>query len=140
MSTQLAGVQYTIDAVVEQLSKNSTYKFSIVEVAFLYRWWNQANETQRQRMKTLYNNGQIEFLNGGWCMSDEAAPYYEDVIDQMTIGHRWLKETFGAIPTAAWHIDPFGHQSSSASMFSQMGMQAFFFARIDYQDKSKRLN
>ena len=42
-------------------------------------------------MKTIYNNGQIEFLNGGWCMSDEAAPYYEDVIDQMTIGHRWLK-------------------------------------------------
>ncbi len=73
-------------------------------------------------------------------MSDEAAPYYEDVIDQMTIGHRWLKETFGAIPTAAWHIDPFGHQSSSASMFSQMGMQAFFFARIDYQDKNLRLN
>lgn len=72
-------------------------------------------------------------------MSDEATPYYEDVIDQMTIGHRWLKETFGAIPTNAWHIDPFGHQASSASIFSRMGLQAFFFARIDYQDKAKRL-
>lgn len=70
MSTQFAGVQYTIDSVVEQLSKNSTYKFSIVEVAFLYRWWNQANEAQKNKMKTLYTNGQIEFLNGGWCMSD----------------------------------------------------------------------
>jgi hypothetical protein len=23
-----------------------------------------------------------------WCMSDEATPYYEDLIDQMTIGHQ----------------------------------------------------
>lgn len=72
-------------------------------------------------------------------MSDEAAPYYEDVIDQMTIGHRWLKENLGVVPTIAWHIDPFGHQASSASMFTRMGLNAFFFARIDYQDKENRL-
>lgn len=44
---QWAGVQYTIDTVVSQLASNPNYKFSIVEVAFLYRWWNNANETQR---------------------------------------------------------------------------------------------
>ncbi len=43
MQTQFAGVQYTIDSVVDELTKNPNYKFSIVEVAFLYRWWNQAN-------------------------------------------------------------------------------------------------
>ncbi len=43
MKTQFAGVQYTIDSVVDELSKNAAYKFSIVEVAFLYKWWNQAN-------------------------------------------------------------------------------------------------
>ena len=59
MQTQFAGVQYTIDSVVDELSKNIAYKFSIVEVAFLYRWWNQADETQRNRMKQLYKNGQI---------------------------------------------------------------------------------
>ena len=32
-------------------------------------------------MKTLVANGQFEFINGGWCMNDEAAPYYEDIID-----------------------------------------------------------
>lgn len=134
-STQWAGVQYTIDTVVSELASNQNYKFSIVEVAFLYRWWNQATQTQRDQMKKLVQNGQIQFINGGWCMSDQAAAYYQDVVDQMAIGHRWLKDTFGVTPTAAWHIDPFGHQASSASMFNRMGLQSFFFARIDYQDK-----
>ena len=72
-------------------------------------------------------------------MSDEATVYYEDFIDQMTIGLRWLKDTFDYVPDVAWHIDPFGHQSSSATLLNKMGFQTFFFARIDYQDKQKRL-
>ena len=44
---QWAGVQYTIDTVVSELAAHPEYKFSIVEVAFLYRWWNNADETQR---------------------------------------------------------------------------------------------
>ena len=67
---QWAGVQYTIDSVVQEMMKNPSYKFSIVEVAFLYRWWNQANKTQQDNMKTLLDNGQLVFINGGWCMSD----------------------------------------------------------------------
>ncbi len=58
----------------------------------------------------------------------------------MTIGLRWLKNTLNYVPDVAWHIDPFGHQASSATMFSQMGFQSFFFARIDYQDKDKRMS
>jgi hypothetical protein len=61
----------------------------------------------------------------------------------MTIGLRWLKNTLNYVPDVAWHIDPYGHQghqASSASMFSQMGFQSFFFARIDYQDKDKRMS
>ena len=70
MKTQFAGVQYTIDTVVAELTAHPEYKFSIVEVAFLYRWWNQATSTQKEQIKSLVINGQIEFINGGWCMSD----------------------------------------------------------------------
>lgn len=45
-------------------------------------------------------------------MNDEANPYYEDIIDQMSYGHRFLKKEFGVTPTIGWHIDPFGHSSS----------------------------
>jgi lysosomal alpha-mannosidase len=62
------------------------------------------------------------------------------MIDQMTIGLKWIKDTFNYVPSIGWHIDPFGHQSSNAAMFSQMGFNAWFFARIDYQDKSLRMS
>lgn len=58
----------------------------------------------------------------------------------MTVGLRWIKDTFNVVPEIAWHIDPFGHHSASATLFSQMGFQAFFFSRIDYQDKQWRLD
>lgn len=68
-------------------------------------------------------------------MHDEATTYYEDIIDQMTTGLTWVKNKFGVVPTIGWHIDPFGHQSSNAALFSLLGFNAWFFSRIDYQDK-----
>ena len=60
-------------------------------------------------------------------MNDEADTYYEDIIDQMTVGHTFLKKTFNVIPTIGWQIDPFGHSSTQASLFNQMGFNAEFF-------------
>lgn len=60
-------------------------------MAFLYRWWRQASEKEKTKMKTLLANGQLQFINGGWCASDEATIYYEDFIDQMAVGLRWMK-------------------------------------------------
>lgn len=31
-------------------------------------------------MKALVANGQLQFVNAGWCASDEATIYYEDFI------------------------------------------------------------
>ena len=43
---------------------------------------------------------------GRWCMSDEAAPYYVDMVDQQTIGHQFLLSNFGpsAIPKTGWQV------------------------------------
>ncbi|KAB0404857.1 hypothetical protein E2I00_001647, partial [Balaenoptera physalus] len=88
--------------------------------------------------------GRLEFANGGWVMNDEAATHYGAIIDQMTLGLRFLEDTFGSDgrPRVAWHIDPFGHSREQASLFAQaaerMGFDGFFFGRLDYQDKSAR--
>ena len=39
-----------------------------------------------QQVKKLVKGGQLEFINGGWCMNDEAATDYNAIIDQMTLG------------------------------------------------------
>ncbi|KAL4648547.1 lysosomal alpha-mannosidase [Arapaima gigas] len=138
---QHAGVQYILDSVVEQLLADPSRRFIYVETAFFFRWWRQQNSATQKAVTKLVNEGRLEFVNGGWCMSDEATTHYSAVIDQMTLGLRFLNDTFGACgrPRVAWHIDPFGHAREHASMFAQMGYDGFFFGRLDYQDKARRI-
>jgi len=51
-------------------------------------------------------------------MSDEATCYYEDFIDNMYIGHAFIKEHFGKTTNIGWQLDSFGHFSSTSSLFS----------------------
>uniref|UniRef100_A0AAY4EZV2 Lysosomal alpha-mannosidase n=1 Tax=Denticeps clupeoides TaxID=299321 RepID=A0AAY4EZV2_9TELE len=138
---QHAGVQYILDSVVEQLQKDPARRFIYVETGFFYRWWRQQDQAMRHIVTQLVDEGRLEFINGGWCMSDEAATHYTAVIDQMTLGLRFLNETFGECgrPRVAWHIDPFGHAREHASIFAQMGYDGLFFGRLDYQDKARRM-
>ena len=140
-SIQHAGVQYILDSVIPGLLLNKNRTFIYVEMAFFHRWWEQQDEQMRETVRNLVKSRQLEFINGGWCMNDEAATHYDAIIDQMTLGLRFINDTFGdqARPTIAWHIDPFGHSAEQASLFSLMSLDGFFFARIDHADKAKRL-
>lgn len=63
---------------------------------------------------------------------------YSANIDQMTLGHTWLKETFGdlGIPRIGWDIDPFGMSKNIAQMYKAMGFDYHVVARIDWSMKS----
>ena len=135
---QKAGVQYILDSVVRTLNRNPERKFIYVEVGFFYRWWKNADDVLKNMTYKLVQNGQLEFINGGWCMHDEATPYYEDIIGNMAAGHEFLKNTFNVTPTIGWQIDPFGHSNTNSAFFSQMGFNGVWFARIDYQDYINR--
>ncbi|CAD8185155.1 unnamed protein product [Paramecium octaurelia] len=123
---------------MEELIKDKTKYFSQVEVAFFKMWWNEQNNTMKDNVKQLILNEQLEFLSGGWCMNDEATTYYEDIIDQMTLGHKFLLENFNYIPTIGWQIDTFGHSNTQALFSNMMGFNAWFFGRIDQEDRLKR--
>ena len=109
-SIQNAGVQYVLDSVMVALAQNPDRKFIYVEIAFFKRWWQQQTDAMKTQVRGFVSSGQLEFINGGWCMSDEAAPYYVDMVDQQTVGHLFLLKEFGtvAIPKTGWQIDPFG--------------------------------
>ena len=38
------------------------------------------------QVKDLVDNKQLEFVNAGWCMNDEAGTHYNAIIDQMSLG------------------------------------------------------
>ncbi|CAL8087779.1 unnamed protein product [Orchesella dallaii] len=135
---QWAAVQYTLDSVVEQLQQNPDRRFIYVESAFFWRWWRNQGEKTREIVRKLINNGQLEFIMGGWSMNDEGCTHYSGLIDQMSLGLRYLNDTFGecAIPKIGWQIDSFGHSREQANLFAQMGFDGLFVGRIDYQYKN----
>ena len=137
---QRAGVQYTIDTVVEELAMDPEKKYIQVETAFFWRWWKQQDEDVREIVRALVNQNQLEFIGGGWSMNDEGASHYAAIVDQMSLGLRRLNDTFGAcgVPKVAWQIDPFGHSKEQASLFANMGFDGLFFARLDWRDKTQR--
>lgn len=138
-SIQVASVQNVLDSVVSALLADKNRKFIYVEIAFFQRWWRQQSETIKSIVKELVSSGQLEFINGGMCMHDEATPHYIDMIDQTTLGHRFIKQEFGQTPRIGWQIDPFGHSAVQAYLVgAELGFDSLFFARIDYQDRAKR--
>nr|XP_033326410.1 lysosomal alpha-mannosidase isoform X1 [Megalopta genalis] len=139
--TQVAGVQYILDSVVQALVANPERKFMYVETAFLWKWWVRQDKKTQQIVKNLINEGRLEIIGGGWSMNDEAVTHYHSLVDQYTWGFRRLYDTFGtcAKPHIGWQIDPFGHSREQASLFTQLGFDGLFLGRIDYQDKRQRI-
>ncbi|XVF54777.1 hypothetical protein PTKIN_Ptkin05aG0209000 [Pterospermum kingtungense] len=138
-SIQGACVQNVLDSIVPALLADKNRKFIYVEQAFFQRWWRDQSEIVQETVKKLISSGQLELINGGMVMHDEAAPHYVDMIDQTTLGHRFIKQEFNVTPRIGWQIDPFGHSAVQAYLLSaEVGFDSLFFARIDYQDRAKR--
>ncbi|EFN53834.1 hypothetical protein CHLNCDRAFT_36397 [Chlorella variabilis] len=119
---QVAGVQYILDTVVQALAANPARKFVYGEMSFFMRWWAQQDEDMHALVTQLVQDGQLEFVNGGYVQQDEATAHYVAMIDQTTLGHTFLRKTFGTIPRVGWQIDPFGHSATQASPTACLGV------------------
>lgn len=59
-------------SIVHELSFNVNRRFSYVEQAFFQRFWEDIDTQTAALVRTLVANGQLEFINGGFVMHDEA--------------------------------------------------------------------
>ena len=132
-------VRCIITTVYEELMNHPHRRFTFVEIAFFQMWWREQSDVVKSNFQRMVRQGRIHFANAGWSMSDEADVHYEDFINNMKTGHDFLKEAVGYRPTIGWHLDPFGHHSATPALFAQIGFNAWFFGRIDYQDKQRRM-
>lgn len=128
----------TLSAVVDELSPNSPRRFSFDQVAFVARWWDEQNVSSRTRMRRLVDSGRLEPLGGGWVQPDEASCHYSALVDQLTLGMRWLQENLGDCgrPRAAWQVDTWGHSVELASLLSQAGLHGLFLSRLPQNQAS----
>ena len=87
---QHAEVNLILTTVVQELMANPARKFTYVEMKFFTMWYNEQTEEVKGNVRTLIAEGRFEFVNAGWSMHDEATPHYEDMINNMMIGHEFL--------------------------------------------------
>jgi len=136
---QVAEVNLIISEAVEALKRDPKRKFTYVEMKFFSMWWDRQTKETQDTVRQFVKEGRWEFVNAGWSMHDEAAPHYEDMLNNMMKGHEFLRDTFGYKPRVGWHVDPFGHSSANPRLFADMGFEAWMFARLSYDDKDERL-
>lgn len=128
-----------MDTAIEALLESPTRTFTYVEQRFFSMWWAEQSDATKASVRFLIGNKQLSFVNGGWCMHDEATTHFMGMIDQTTLGHDFLKKELGIIPSIGWQLDPFGHSATQASLLTaQVGFDALYFGRIDYQDMKIR--
>ena len=99
---QSTNVNVELTNVMNALLDNPARKFSEVEMKFFKMWWQEQNEKMKEDVRGLVKNGQLELINGGWSMHDEACPTYEDMINNMMLGHDFILEEFGVKPRIGW--------------------------------------
>ncbi|KAH9365769.1 hypothetical protein HPB48_016845 [Haemaphysalis longicornis] len=86
-----------LNSVSGELLKNKKRMFSVTEIALFKKWFEESNEVFKIIMKKFISEGRVELVNGGLVMNDEATTHYSDIIDQMTLGMRWINATFGPL-------------------------------------------
>ena len=116
-------VSQIIGAVVESLASSPERRFSLAEQAFFTTWFEAQSSAVQEKARRVVASGQLVFLGGGWSMSDEAAPSYVEILDNVAVGQRAIVANFGreAIPRLQWQIDPFGHSAFMGVLSSPLG-------------------
>ena len=141
-SIQHAAVRHILTSVVDALLADPTKTFVYAEMAFFARWWREQTPARRTQVRTLVAERRLEFVNGGWCMHDEATAHVADMLEQTTRGHAFIAREFGvaALPRVGWQLDPFGHSSTQAThLGSGVGFDAVFLGRASDGDIDARV-
>ncbi|XP_055353589.1 alpha-mannosidase 2x-like [Paramacrobiotus metropolitanus] len=124
--------KHTLNLMVEHLTLWKDRTFIWAEISFFEMWWNTINETIKEQVRTLVEEGRLEFVNGGYVMPDEANCHYYAIIHQYVYGHQWLHQTFNITVKHGFSIDPFGYSSTMPYILKNMGFDSMYIQRIHY--------
>ncbi|RWS19288.1 hypothetical protein B4U80_10842, partial [Leptotrombidium deliense] len=76
--------RYILNNMLKHMMQNPNMTFIWAETSYFAAWWETLNNTNdKEHVIKLLNNGQLEIVNGGWVMNDEANTHYSAIITQM---------------------------------------------------------
>lgn len=66
-------------------------------MAFFERWWREQNPSIQQKVRQLVRQGRLELVGGGMTQNDEAVTHYSAILDNLSLGLKFIAETFGKV-------------------------------------------
>ncbi|XP_072140452.1 lysosomal alpha-mannosidase-like [Dermacentor andersoni] len=130
-----SSVQHIYTSVRDSLMKYPQRRFVSAENVFFSRWMTlQKAHQAKESVHELVRAGRLQFVGGGWTQNDEAVTHYTAIVDQMTMGLRYLNDTFGECGgvKVGWQIDPFGHSKGFATLLAEMGYDCLVVSRVHH--------
>jgi len=117
-------------SVIQALNDNGRFSFTMSETCFIKDYLNIAQKKFTKPFLKYLRNGRIEVQGGGLVMHDEACPYPDDMIMNLSYGRLYLQSLGVKLPTVVWMIDTFGHGVTNMRLHSQMGYKDMVSARM----------
>ncbi|XP_055518569.1 alpha-mannosidase 2x isoform X1 [Leucoraja erinacea] len=127
--------QHILNNMLMKLQEDPKRRFIWAEISFFSKWWDNIDTQKRAAVRRLAADGQLEFVTGGWVMTDEANSHYFAMVDQLIEGHQWLAKNIGVIPRSGWAIDPFGHSSTMSYLLKRSNLTSMLIQRVHYSIK-----
>ncbi|KAG5876752.1 hypothetical protein JTB14_033084 [Gonioctena quinquepunctata] len=121
--------------MLRKLPEDPRRKFIWAEISYFSMWWDELEEDDKEIVRRLLLNNQLEIVSGGWVMNDEANSHWISIMHQFTEGHQWLQENLNYTPVSHWSIDPFGMSSTQPTLLKEMGLQNMLIQRVHYSVK-----
>ena len=49
----------------------------------------------QQKIRQLVHQGRLQFVGGGWTQNDEAVTHYSAILDNLSLGMKFIADNFG---------------------------------------------
>jgi len=99
--------------------------------AILYRWVEEFEPALFERIQKLVAAGKWRIMGGWYLQPDCNMPSGESFVRQVLLGQTYFKEKFGAAPTTAINLDPFGHSQGLVQILAKCGYDSYIVCRPD---------
>ncbi|RZC36724.1 alpha-mannosidase 2 [Asbolus verrucosus] len=133
----LTQTKHILSNMLVKLPEDPRRKFIWAEISYFSMWWEDLGEDEREVVKRLIRNNQLEIVTGGWVMNDEANSHWISTIQQLTEGHQWLQQNLNYTPQSGWSIDAFGMSATQPVLLKEMGLRNMLMQRVHYSVKKE---
>jgi len=124
-------VRSNLDLAIEELLQEPRRVYSIECMFFLRMYWDQC-PAQRDKIRTLVNEGRLRLTSSGVTTADTLLPSAEAILRDLLIGQEWLRSK-GMLqePNLAYFTDSFGCSPALPSLLKAAGFDRTAITRID---------